>query len=131
MRHHGACAEVGVIDAQLGARLAQALRVQIKNRRDVTVGRQARLKMVIVVCLKRVPPAASQLEYQDVGALLMLDQAGLHVKEVDVVMPARANGKSRIFRSWGTVTYYMAQTLMLGFVKRRVGSAPQRDDMQQ
>ena len=99
----------------------------LKNR-DLTSGYRVLNRAAIELLAS---PAASQLEYQDVGALLMLDHAGLSVKEVDVVMPARANGQSRIFRSWGAVAYYMAQTLMLGFVKRRLGSAPQRDDTEQ
>ena len=76
-------------------------------------------------------PAASQLGYQDVGALLMLDQAGLSLKEVDVDMSAHTKGKSRIFSSWGAITYQVAQTLILGLVKRRVRIAPQRDDTEQ
>ena len=119
----GACPERGS-SLRRFAWMLMRLTSGLKNR-DLTSGYRVLNRAAIELLAS---PAASQLEYQDVGALLMLDQAGLRVKEVDVVMPARANGKSRIFRSWGAVAYYMAQTLMLGFVKRRVRSAPQRDD---
>jgi len=62
---------------------------------------------------------ASYLDYQDVGVLLLLEQAGLRIIEVPVVMPPRANGKSRIFSSWLVVASYMAHTLVLGTIKRR------------
>ena len=64
-------------------------------------------------------PAASQLEYQDVGVLLMLEQAQFVIEEQPVTMKQRRDGKSRIFRSWALVAYYMMQTLLLGTVKRR------------
>ena len=63
-------------------------------------------------------PRASYLDYQDVGVLLMLEQAGMRILEVPVVMPPRENGKSRIFSSWFAVASYMAHTLVLGTVKR-------------
>ena len=62
---------------------------------------------------------ASCFDYQDVGVLLMLDQAGMRIKEIPVTMTPRANGKSRVFSSWYRVATYMAQTLVLGTVKRR------------
>ena len=64
-------------------------------------------------------PPASYFDYQDVGVLLMLDQAGMRIKEIPVTMTPRANGKSRVFSSWFRVATYMAQTLVLGTVKRR------------
>lgn len=64
-------------------------------------------------------PAASQLEFQDVGVLLMLEQAQFRIQEQPVTMKQRSNGKSRIFRSWALVAHYMAQTLLLGAAKRR------------
>lgn len=63
--------------------------------------------------------AASFLDYQDVGVLLMLDHAGMHVDEIPVTMPLRTKGKSKIFASWFKVATYMAQTLLLGTMKRR------------
>ena len=64
-------------------------------------------------------PRASYLDYQDVGVLLLLEQAGMEMLEVPVTMPARVNGKSRIFSSWLAVASYMAHTLVLGTFKRR------------
>ncbi|MDG2461713.1 MAG: glycosyltransferase family 2 protein [Luminiphilus sp.] len=64
-------------------------------------------------------PSANHLEYQDVGVLLMFERARLRIVESPVHMPRRADGKSRIFSSWLAVTYYMAQTLVLGASKRR------------
>ena len=64
-------------------------------------------------------PPASCFDYQDVGVLLMLDQAGMRIKEIPVTMTPRENGKSRVFSSWFKVATYMAQTLVLGTVKRR------------
>jgi glycosyltransferase involved in cell wall biosynthesis len=64
-------------------------------------------------------PPASCFDYQDVGVLMMLDQAGMRIKEIPVTMTPRANGKSRVFSSWFKVATYMAQTLVLGTVKRR------------
>ena len=121
----GACPERGSFLRRC-AWVLMRLTSGLKNR-DLTSGYRVLNRAAIKLLVSQ---SASQLEYQDVGALLMLDQAGLRVTEVDVVMPARANGKSRIFRSWTAVAYYMAHTLILGFVKRRVRSAPQRDDTQ-
>jgi glycosyltransferase involved in cell wall biosynthesis len=56
---------------------------------------------------------ATLLEFQDVGVLLLLRENGLRVEEVPVPMKARSTGKSRIFRSWANVLYYMAYSLML------------------
>tara|TARA_B100001057_G_scaffold364501_1_gene367375 strand:- start:2450 stop:3172 length:723 start_codon:yes stop_codon:yes gene_type:complete len=64
-------------------------------------------------------PPANCFDYQDVGVLLMLDQAGMRIKEIPVTMTPRANGKSRVFSSWLKVATYMAQTLVLGTAKRR------------
>ena len=56
---------------------------------------------------------ATLLEFQDVGVLLLLRENGLRVEEVPVSMKARRAGKSRIFRSWGSVFYYMTYSLIL------------------
>lgn len=58
-------------------------------------------------------PAATQLDYQDVGALLMIRRAGLSIEEVPVQMQLRLSGKSRIFNSWFSVLKYMAITTLL------------------
>jgi len=56
---------------------------------------------------------ATLLEFQDVGVLLLLRENGLRVEEVSVPMKERKTGKSRIFRSWANVLYYMAYSLVL------------------
>jgi hypothetical protein len=53
------------------------------------------------------------LDYQDLGALLLLNRAGLCIAEVPVSMSPRAVGRSRVFRSWFTVARYMAATTLL------------------
>ena len=121
----GACPERGS-SLRRFAWVLMRLTSGLKNR-DLTSGYRVLNRAAIKLLTSQT---ASQLVYQDVGALLMLDQAGLQVAEVKVVMPARANGKSRIFRSWTTVAYYMTHTLMLGFIKRRVRAVPKRHDKQ-
>lgn len=61
---------------------------------------------------------ATLLEYQDVGVLFMLQAQGLKIRDVEVTMPPRSSGISRIFHSWWSVMYYMAYTLLLSFTKR-------------
>ena len=61
---------------------------------------------------------ATLLEYQDVGVLVLLQNGGLHLVDVDVTMLPRTSGTSRVYHSWLVVAYYMAHTLLLGFSKR-------------
>ena len=56
---------------------------------------------------------ATLLDYQDIGVLLLLRKAGLHIVEVPVSMNLRLAGRSRIFNSWWTVARYMAATTLL------------------
>lgn len=63
---------------------------------------------------------ATLLEYQDVGVLVLLRNAGLHITDVEVTMLPRRSGSSRVYHSWFAVIYYMCHTLLLGFSKRRV-----------
>lgn len=63
---------------------------------------------------------ATLFEYQDVGTLLLLRQAGLRIIEVPVVMNERVAGKSRIFNSWISVGRYMAVTTLLCLSRWRV-----------
>lgn len=58
-------------------------------------------------------PAASLLDYQDVGVLLILSRSGLTIREVPVPMALRRSGKSRVFSSWLIVAKYMLQTSVL------------------
>ena len=56
---------------------------------------------------------ATSLDYQDIGVLCMLRQAGMKIDEVDVCMYPRINGKSRIFDSWFAVAKYMFYSSIL------------------
>jgi glycosyltransferase involved in cell wall biosynthesis len=56
---------------------------------------------------------ATLLDYQDLGALLLMNRAGLRIVEVPVSMSPRVAGASRLFRSWGSVARYMAATTLL------------------
>lgn len=58
-------------------------------------------------------PEATLLDYQDLGALLLVRRAGLEIREVPVSMNLRAVGQSRIFNSWLSVAKYMAATTLL------------------
>ncbi|WP_435103483.1 glycosyltransferase family 2 protein [Arhodomonas sp. AD133] len=63
---------------------------------------------------------ATLIEYQDVGVLLLLMRRGCRAVETSVPMCKRADGKSRIFRSWFVVAYYLAYSALMCFSKRRV-----------
>lgn len=69
------------------------------------------------------------LDYQDVGVLLMLRQAGLKKVEVPVDMESRRHGISRIFNSWYLVFRYMVNTSLLCVARktRRRGQAESAD----
>ena len=56
---------------------------------------------------------ATLLDYQDLGALLLVRRAGLRITEVPVSMNLRVAGQSRIFNSWLSVAKYMAATTLL------------------
>ncbi|MBK1718863.1 glycosyltransferase family 2 protein [Thiocystis violacea] len=56
---------------------------------------------------------ATLLDYQDVGVLLTLHRHGLRVIEVPAPMQPRAQGVSRVFKSWWSVGNYMLQTSVL------------------
>ncbi len=64
--------------------------------------------------------AASLLDYQDVGVLLLLTKSGMKISETEVPMTTRKNGKSKIFYSWWMVLKYMVQTTMLCIAKTGV-----------
>ena len=61
--------------------------------------------------------AASLLDYQDVGVLLLLTKSGMKISETEVPMTTRKNGKSKIFFSWWMVLKYMVHTTMLCIAK--------------
>ena len=64
--------------------------------------------------------AATLVDYQDMGVLLVLRRAGLTFSEVEVRMSARVDGISRIFYSWWAVARYMLETTVLCFAKRNL-----------
>jgi len=68
---------------------------------------------------------ATLLEYQDVGVLFLLQSAGLRIRDIEVNMPPRQSGISRIFYSWSSVISYMAYTVLLSFTKRNLGGKVQ------
>lgn len=61
---------------------------------------------------------ATLLDYQDIGVLLLVQSAGLRIKEVPVTMCPRRNGVSRIFQNWGAVFWYLFYSGCLGISKR-------------
>ena len=63
---------------------------------------------------------ATLLDYQDVGVLLLLRKAGLHIAEVPVSMNTRQVGRSRIFYSWFSVARYMVTTTLLCLARWQV-----------
>jgi glycosyltransferase involved in cell wall biosynthesis len=56
---------------------------------------------------------ATLLEYQDIGVLLLLMNAGLRIQEMKVPMRLRLSGSSKIFSSWFKVAEYLLLTLIL------------------
>lgn len=71
--------------------------------------------------------AATLLEYQDVGVLLLFMKHGLSMVEVTTPMQPRSDGKSRIFRSWGRVLYYLVSASLLCASKTRKGTLATTD----
>ncbi len=57
-------------------------------------------------------------DYQDLGVILYLLKNGMIIREKDVAMCPRSDGKSRIFDSWLLVVKYMLQTLVLCLAMR-------------
>lgn len=72
---------------------------------------------------------ATLLDYQDVGVLLLLRKAGLHIAEVPVSMNIRQVGKSRIFYSWFSVARYMVTTTLLCFARWQVKPAKHKAEL--
>ena len=80
------------------------------NLRDLTSGFRLYNREAMAVLASR---EASLLDYQDLGALLLVRRAGLRIEEVPVSMNVRSAGTSRIFHSWLSVARYMAATTLL------------------
>ncbi len=105
-----------------GSRLRKVAWVMLKTAsgltmEDITSGFRVYNRAAMALLASR---EATLLEYQDVGVLVLLRNAGLHLAEVDVTMLPRKSGSSRVYHSWLVVAYYMAHTLLLGFSKRDV-----------
>lgn len=69
---------------------------------------------------------ATIFDYQDLGVLLYLLKNKMKIREKDVAMRPRRDGKSRVFDSWLLVVKYMAQTLVLCLSMRLSKGAPGR-----
>lgn len=77
---------------------------------DITSGFRAYNRAAIELLIS---PAATLLDYQDIGVLLILRRHGLRVQEVRVAMQPRASGKSHVFASWWKVAQYLVITSLL------------------
>lgn len=85
--------------------------------RDLTSGFRLYNRKAMAILASR---EASLLDYQDLGALLLVRRAGLQIEEVPVSMNVRSAGTSRIFHSWLSVARYMAATTLLCLARWRV-----------
>lgn len=63
---------------------------------------------------------ASLIDYQDLGILLLLHNAGMKMSEISVTINERLNDKSRIFNSWNKVAEYMVLTTILVLCHKRI-----------
>lgn len=84
--------------------------------KDLTSGLRAynRTAMTLLAA-----PAATLLDYQDMGVLMLLHKAGLRIQEIPILMYPRTNGHSRIFNSWWAVSRYMLHTAILCLAKTK------------
>ena len=85
--------------------------------RDPTSGYRAMNAAAIEVLTSS---AASMLDHQDIGVLILLVRARLSISEIPVNMFPRKSGRSRIFSTWRVVFSYMIQTLSLALAKRQL-----------
>lgn len=84
--------------------------------RDLTSGFRLYNRQAMAVLASH---QATMLDYQDLGALLLVRRAGLTIQEVPVSMNLRSVGASRIFHSWLSVARYMAATTLLCLARWR------------
>ena len=104
----GSCIQRGSASRHLAWQLFR--RLSGLKVEDLTSGLRAYNKAAIDLLASS---RATLLDYQDMGVLLLLRQAGLKTKDIPVMMSERQQGKSRIFNSWWRVLLYMLQTLVL------------------
>lgn len=62
--------------------------------------------------------AATLLDYQDFGVLLLLQKHGLGISEVEIAMSTRVTGRSRIFTSWWVIFLYLLESGLLSISRR-------------
>lgn len=86
------------------------------NVQDVTSGMRAYNAEAMRILTGR---EAAMLNYQDIGVLLLLREAGMKATEIKVQMEPRQNGHSRVYDSWWTVGKYLAETFILSTGKWR------------
>jgi len=113
--HHvisGACTARGDLSRKMTWKILRWLTAS--KIKDITSGFRLYDKQALN---KLVSRNATSLEYQDVGILLLLTQAGLNITEVEVQIHRRQNGQSRIFNSWLKILYYLYYTLLLSTTK--------------
>jgi len=67
---------------------------------------------------------ATLLDYQDLGLLMLLRDAGMTIVEVPVTMHSRISGGSRIFSSWFRVGRYMLESTVLSIARGRLRRPP-------
>ena len=83
---------------------------------DFTSGLKAYNKRAMRLLLK---DRAHLFDYQDLGALLLMQRFGLKIQEVAVPMQQRMNGHSRVFSNWWQVMRYMLLSTTLCISKFR------------
>lgn len=85
------------------------------NLDDLTSGYRAYNQKAISLLASK---AATLLDYQDVGVLLLLQKKGLIISEIETTMQSRKSGHSRIFSTWFAVYAYMLHSIILSFSRR-------------
>ena len=83
---------------------------------DFTSGLKAYNQRAMRLLLK---DRAHLFDYQDLGALLLMQRFGLKIQEVAVPMQKRMNGHSRVFSNWWQVIRYMLLSTALCISKFR------------
>lgn len=88
---------------------------------DITSGLRlySRRAAVMALC-----PKGILADYQDVPIIVLLRRGGFHIVEQPVHMLPRADGKSRIFSTWGRVALYMGCTCLVALAERQGKCAP-------